>query len=348
MGLPTRQAPVHDATDALRAACPRHGKVLVTARSVIQVPQALQRLRDAGCEVVAQLPPANAAAEWLQRQVRDADAAILAMEPVTDALLAQAPRLKVIARPGVGHDTVDLASATRRGVVVTVAAGANHESVADFSFGLLLAVARGIVPAATSVARGGWERTVGTEVWRKTLAVVGMGRIGQAVARRARGFDMRVLAVTRQGDSHSAADLADEHVTLEQALARADFVSLHAPLTPFTTRIINAERLALMKPGACLVNTSRGGLVDEAALAEAVRQGRLGGAAVDVLDVQGEGTPSPLVGVPGIVVTPHMATFAREAMSRVAHAAVDSVIAVLRGERPAHVVNPDAFMSTPR
>jgi phosphoglycerate dehydrogenase-like enzyme len=230
-------------------------------------------------------------------------------------------------------------------VAVTVAAGANDQSVADFVFGLLLMGLRGLAPSAASVQQRGWDRSVGTEAWRKTIAIVGLGRIGQGVARRARGFDMRVLAVTPRPDPALAATLGLSFASLEDALAQADIVSLNAPLTPATEGLINARTLALMKPGAYLVNTARGGLVDEAALAEAVRSGHLSGAAVDVLRVQGAGSPSPLIGVPGLIVTPHMASYSRESMGRVALAAASSVVAVLRGERPSVLVNPEVYAS---
>ena len=325
------------------------GTVLITAKSVANAEAALQMLRDAGCELRVETTPTPIDEAWLLDKTRAVDGLIFAMEPVSARLLDNATRLKVIARPGVGYDTVDMAAATRKGVVVTVAAGTNHESVADFTFGLLLAASRGIVPAANGVAAGGWERVTGSEAWGKTLAIVGMGRIGRSVARRARGFEMRVLAVGRESGPALPCGPCEPHeadvefVALDDALREADFVSLHAPLTEATANLINARTLALMKRGAYLVNTSRGGLVDEAALAAAVRSGHLAGAAVDVLCVQGAKSPSPLIGVPGIVVTPHMATFSREAMERVARSAAASVIAVLQGRRPEHVINPEVF-----
>jgi phosphoglycerate dehydrogenase-like enzyme len=319
------------------------GKVVITAKTVSSSAEALALLREAGIDVVALATPEPWDEGWLIEQVRDASAIVFAMEPVSAALLDAARRLKIIARPGVGHDTVDLAEATRRRIAVTVAAGANDQSVADFTFGLLLAAARGIVPAVESVRAHGWERFMGTEVWRKTIAIVGLGRIGRGVAQRARGFDMRVLAVSRQRTQTFAAAHGIEHAELNDALAQADFVSLHAPLTPETRNLIDAQALARMRRGAFLINTSRGGLVDEQALADAVRSGHLAGAAIDVLRVQGADSPSPLIGVPGILVTPHMATFSRESTQRVALAVAGSVIAALKGERPAGLVNPEVW-----
>lgn len=319
------------------------GKVLVTAMSVKGCEPALQFMRDAGCEVQLATTPLPFNETWLLEQTRDVAGLIVAMEPVTPRLLEQACALKIIARPGVGYDTVDMAAATRQGVAVTVAEGANHESVADFTFGLLLMAARGMLPAANGVQQHGWTRVTGTEVWSKTLAIVGLGRIGRAVAKRARGFDMRVLAVGRQQDPAFAEAHGIIDVSLDAALQQADFLSLHAPLTPATEHMIDAAALARMKRGAFLINTSRGGLVDEEALATAVRAGHLAGAAVDVLRTQGADSPSPLIGVPGIIVTPHMATFSRESMERVAMAAARAVVARLRGQVPAGLVNPQAL-----
>ncbi len=316
------------------------GKVLITAASVKGYAPALQMMRDAGCELVLETTPSTLTEAWSIDKVRDIAALVFAMEPVSARVLEAAPQLRVIARPGVGYDTIDMAVATRRKIAVTIAAGTNDQSVADHAFGLLLMAARGLVTAVNSVQAHGWERPTGVDVWRKTLAVIGHGRIGQAIARRARGFDMRVLVVTpRPGPQAEGI----EYVSLDEALAQADFVSLSAPLTPATESLLNAASIAKMKPGAILVNTGRGGLIDEAALAEAVRSGHLAGAAVDVLRQQGANSPSPLIGVPGILVTPHMGSLTRETMQRVGLSVATSVIAALRGERPAHVVNPEVY-----
>jgi phosphoglycerate dehydrogenase-like enzyme len=323
------------------------GTVLITAKSVSDSVAAMAYLREAGCVVDVETTKWPVDEEWLIGKSRDKDALVFTMEPVSARLIDAAMNLKVIARPGVGYDTVDVQAASRRGVAVTIAAGGNDQSVADFTLGLLLMAARGIGTAANGVAEGGWGRVIGTEVWRKTLAIVGLGRIGRAVAQRARGFDMRVLVVTRHPDTEFGAQHGLEFVSLEEALRLADFVSLHAPLTPETADLMNEKTLAAMKPCAYLINTSRGGLVDEVALAAAVRDGRLAGAAVDVLRKQGANNGSPLIGVPGIIVTPHMASAGREAMERVALSVAHSVVEVLRGERPASVVNLAALRHTP-
>jgi phosphoglycerate dehydrogenase-like enzyme len=319
------------------------GKVLITARSLAGSPEALAILRSAGYEVDLRITPAMLDESALIELSRDVDALVFTMEPVTSRLIDAAQKLRVIARPAVGYDTVDLAAATRRKIAVTIAAGTNDQSVADFTMALLLLATRGILNAANACQERKWERATGTEAWRKTLAIIGLGRIGKGVAQRARGFDMRVLGVTRTPDHVFAAAHEVELVSLEAALRAADFVSVHAPLTPETQGLINERTLGWMKRGAYLINTSRGGLIDEPALVEAVRSGHLAGAAVDVLQEQGANTRSPLIGVPGIIVTPHMATYTHESIERVAVSTARSIVAVLSGERPSNVVNPEIY-----
>jgi phosphoglycerate dehydrogenase-like enzyme len=285
------------------------GTVLITAGSVKGTPAALALLEGAGCSVKLETTPSPIDEQWLIDQIRDVEGAVFAMEPVTSRVVDAATRLRIIARPGVGYDTVDVAAATRKRIAVTIAAGTNDQSVADYTLGLLLAAARGILPAAQGMWAKRWDRVTGTEVWNKTLAIVGLGRVGKAVAKRARGFDMRVLAVSRSRDEALAREHEVTFVALEDALREADFVSLHAPLTAETENLINERTLATMKRGAYLINTARGGLVDEKALADAGRSGHLAGAAVDVLRVQGAGSASPLIGEQGMIVSPHMASF---------------------------------------
>jgi phosphoglycerate dehydrogenase-like enzyme len=318
------------------------GTVLITAKSVASCEPAVRALREAGCTVRVANTPVPYDEVQIASQLADVDALVFALEPTSRRVIEAAPRLKIIARPGVGYDTVDLVACTERRIPVTVAP-ANDQSVADLTLGLMLDVARGITTAANGVQQHGWERVTGTEVWRKTLTLIGMGRIGKGVAQRARGFDMRVLAVDSYHDRVFAAHHGIEYVDLERGLREADFVSLHAPLTAATEALINAQRIAWMKPGAFIINTARGGLIDEAALAAAVRSGRLAGAAVDVLRQQGANSPSALIGVPGIIVTPHMATFSAEAMTRVAMMVAQSVITALAGGRPESVVNPAVY-----
>lgn len=317
-------------------------RVLITAKSVSGHAPALQLLRAAGCEVqlASNATPFDEAR--IAAQVPGFAAIVFTLEPTTRRVIEAARELQVIARPGVGYDTVDLAACTARRIPVTISP-VNDQSVADLALGLMLDVARGITTAVNGVQARSWERVTGRELWRKTLTLVGLGRIGRGVAQRARGFDMRVLAVDEYRDTAYAARHGIEYVALEQGLREGDFVSLHTPLTAATESLINAERLALMQRGAFLINTARGGLLDEAAVVAAVRSGQLGGVAVDVLRQQGANSPSPMIGVPGILVTPHMATFSVESMERVAMSVARNIITVFDGGRPEGVVNPEVY-----
>ncbi|MCP5145951.1 MAG: phosphoglycerate dehydrogenase [Gammaproteobacteria bacterium] len=318
------------------------GNVLITAESVASCRPALDRLEQAGCRVDV-VTGRKFEERWFIDCARDAHALVFSMDPIGARIIDALPHLKIIARPGVGLDTVDVAACTRRRIPVTIASGLNAESVADYTFGLLLAAARGIVDSTLSCRQRQWTRYTGTEVWNKTLTIVGPGRIGRAVARRARGFDMRVLGVTRTSTAGVLEPDGIELVDLATGLASADFVSLHAPLTPATRHLMNRERLALLRPGAFLINTARGGLVDEHALVEALQAGHVAGAAVDVLEDEGAGSSSRLPGTPGVLVTPHTATYTREAVTRVSISVADAIIAVLQGGRPQHVANPEIY-----
>ena len=320
------------------------GRVLITAKSVMSSAGALNIMREAGCDLVILNSPIPFEEEWVIEQMEkyNPDAIIFTMEPTSRAVLEAAPNLKIVGRPAVGYDTVDINACNQRKIPVATSP-VNDASVADFAFGLLLDVARRIGFVANSVQQGGWEKPVGTEVWNKTIAIIGLGRIGKGVARRARGFDMRVLAVDDYQDQEFAETNGLNYVDLDTALAEADFISLHAPLLDDTRDMINAASIAKMKPGAYIINTARAGLIDEEALAEAVKSGHLGGAAVDVIKQPGAGTSSPLVNVPNILVTTHIATYSKEAIERVAQRVAENVVATLQGSRPQGVVNPEIY-----
>jgi phosphoglycerate dehydrogenase-like enzyme len=274
--------------------------------------------------------------------MRDASATIVSTDPFDREVFAAAPRLRVIARVGVGTDSIDLAAATRAGVVVTTTPGANHETTADHTVALILAAVRRIVVHDASVRRGEWKRTGAAAPWdlhATTVGIVGFGAIGRAVGRRLEGFDIRLLVA----DPALAAGDGTDVVGLEELLARADVVSLHLPLVPATRHIIGAEALARMRPEAILVNTSRGGLVDEEALVHALAGGRLRAAALDVFSDEPH-LPPALRALPNVVLTPHVGGLSERSISRMTHAATCSVLDVLFGTAPpASVVNPAAL-----
>ena len=273
----------------------------------------VELLRSAGWNIVLTTK------ETLNAQIADADALIVrSATKVTPELLEKAPRLRVVGRAGVGVDNIDLEEATRRGVLVMSTPGGNAVSVAEHTFALLLALARQVPRLDKAIHEGRWEKSsaAGTEVRGKTLGLIGLGRIGSEVAVRAEAFDMRVLGYDPYISEAAAREVQVELVPLEKLLAESDFVSLHTALSPATQNLINANTLAQMKQGARLVNAARGELIDEAALAEALKSGKLAGAALDVF-VEEPPKNSPLIGLPNVIATPHVAGSTAEAQEEV-------------------------------
>ncbi|HEX5671825.1 MAG TPA: hydroxyacid dehydrogenase, partial [Acidimicrobiia bacterium] len=226
---------------------------------------------------------------------------------VDDELISMGPSLRVIGRAGVGVDNIDVAAATRRGVLVVNAPLANTVSAAEHAFALILSLARHVPQANATTRQGAWDRKsfTGVELSGKTLGVVGLGRIGSLVAHRATAFDMRVLAHDPFVGPERARRMGVEMVDLDSLLESSDFISIHLPMTPDTEGLFGKDTLARCKPGVRIVNTSRGGIIDELALAEAVRSGQVAGAALDVFASEPL-SDSPLFELPAVVVTPHL------------------------------------------
>lgn len=271
----------------------------------------------------------------LAEEVGDAEALIVGLDDVDAAAIAAGPRLKVIAKHGVGVDNIDLAAAGARGIVVVNAPGSNSGAVADLVMGMLLASARQLVPAHESVVAGRWERFFGPELQGATLGIVGFGRIGQEVARRAHGFSMDVCATDPFVPEDVMHRAGVRPVSLETAFAEARFLTLHLP---GGERVVTAERLATMAPGAYLVNAARGDLVDEQAVADALHDGRLAGYAADAF-AEEPPTGSPLLTAPRTLLTPHVGAFTDRANQVMGTTVAHDVLRVLRGEAPAHPVN---------
>jgi D-3-phosphoglycerate dehydrogenase len=256
----------------------------------------------------------------LPAQLKDADALIVRSAVQADAaLLEHAEKLRVIGRAGVGVDNVDLDAATRKGIAVMNTPGANAVAVAEQTLGLMISLARFLPRADSLMHAGKWEKKSlqGTELRGKTLSIIGLGRIGAEVAKRAKAFGMTVVAHDPFISAAVAGDMGVELLSLQDALAVADYISLHLGLTPQTERMINAESIARMKKGARLVNCARGELVDEAALAEGLESGHLGGAALDVFCVEPPTKDSPLMKAPNLIMTPHIAGSTHEAQEAV-------------------------------
>lgn len=282
--------------------------------------------------------------------IRDKDAILcLLTDPIDRAVIdAAGPRLKVISNYAVGFDNIDVAYATAQGIVVTNTPGVLTETTADLAWALLMAAARRIVEADRFTRAGrydGWDPMLflGWDVHGKTLGIVGLGRIGQAVARRARGFQMRVLYYDAyRPPAEVERDLGVTYVPFDTLIQEADFISVHTPLTPETRHMFNAEVFRRMKPTAILVNTSRGPVIDEAALVEALRERRIAYAALDVFEHEPALTPG-LAELDNVVLVPHIGSASLETRAKMAELAAANVLAVMNGQRPPHLVNPDVW-----
>jgi D-3-phosphoglycerate dehydrogenase len=307
-------------------------RILVTAPHLEA--DGLALLAGAGCTVDF-VTLAGGRAE-MERRLAEApyDAVVSRSIPITGAAMAGCPTLRVISRAAVGYDLIDVAGATARGIPVLTAVGANAQSVAEYSIGLMLAVARNIARHDRLTQAGGWDRTrIGIELSGRRLGLVGFGRIARNVARIAGAIGMRVAAYSP--NLAAAGDIAPvtRAGSLHDLLRQSDVVSLHAPMSAANRHMIGAAELALLGPEAILVNTARGGLIDEPALAEVLREGRIYGAGLDVLSA--EPPPpggNPLVGAPNLVLSPHMGAATTIARAATARAAATHALAVLRGE----------------
>jgi D-3-phosphoglycerate dehydrogenase len=296
-------------------------------------------LRENGCDVDLRAQEHPLTAEQLRELIPGYHGAILGLDQCDASVFERADRLRVISRYGAGVDQVDIQAASRLGIVVTNAPGANSLGVIELCIGLMFSLARSIPQVANAARNGVWQRAPGIELSGKTLGVIGFGTIGRGVANRAQALGMRVLAHDPywQGDTMGA-QLTD----LATLLRESDFVSLHCALTPETERLINPERIAGMRDSAYLINTARGGLVDESALADALRNGKLAGAAADVFH-DDPPAGSPLIALENFIATPHIGATTREAVQRTSMMAAQNLVAVLRGEPCPNIVNADAL-----
>ena len=312
--------------------------MVATARGFDGTPEAAALLRDAGCELVT-TPYSGARFDYelggdeLAALLEGADAYVAGSAHVTRDVFERAPNLKVVSRRGVGFERIDLSAARDHNVLVTIAAGTNQHAVADHVFALMLAIARNIVDANRSVGEGRWQSFIGPELRDKTLGIIGLGRVGKGVARRANGFAMRVIATDPVRDDEFARANDVAYLPLDELLARADVVSVNASLNDTSRGLLGADAFARMKAGAILVNTARGGIVDERALAGALTAGKLLGAGVDVFEREPP-AGSPLIGLPNVVLTPHTAAYTHEAMAATNVLAAQIVVNYMRGELP--------------
>ncbi len=281
--------------------------------------------------------------ETLRAELSDCVAVIAGTEPYTERVFAACPELRVIARWGVGYDNIDVAAATRYGIMVLNTPGVVTEAVADMTFALILGIARRLPQGDRAVREGQWPRIFSSLVYGKTLGVIGLGQIGQAVIRRAKGFDMRILGYDPYCEEDLCQRLIIADTPLEKLLAESDFVTLHCSLTPETTHLINRERLQLMKPTAYLINAGRGGLVDQAALTEALQKGWIAGAALDVLAQEPPDRNDPLLKLDNVLLMPHVSSFTYDTVQQVNEYVCANILAAFSGQQPRSIVNPEVL-----
>ncbi len=319
------------------------GRVLITTLNIKPGDEADRGFQEAGFETVFNPWRGGRTEDGMIAMLQGIDGAIVGIDPMTKRVLSGADRLKVVARAGVGYETVDVEAATARGIVVTSNPGVNRYAVAEWAFSLLLSCSRKIVENLSEVRQGGWKRHQGHDLMGSTLGIVGLGAIGKELAVRARAFGMRVLAHDLVQDTAFAAWNQVSYVSLEQLLTESDYVSLHLFLDERSRHLINAERLAMMKPTAYLINTCRGGVVDTEALCQALREGRIAGAALDVFEEEPLGADSPLRQLDNIYMSPHAAGTTAETQVASGRMAAENVLRVLTGQRPLHAVNPEVL-----
>jgi phosphoglycerate dehydrogenase-like enzyme len=321
-------------------------RILLTSHGGRFADAELAVLREAGYELVEAFELDNERdAGTLAQGLDGAWGVIAGSESYSREALLGAPELRVIARFGAGHDRIDVEAATELGVAVVIQPAANAASVADFTLALMLGCLREVPALDAAVRDGRWRPDrIGRDLSGATVAIVGLGAIGRAVARRLAGFDCRVLAVDVEPDEEYCARFGIEILPLEAALHEADVVTIHVPGGPSTRRLIGERELGMMRPGAILVNTSRGQVVDEASLLDALRSRRLAGAALDVFEHEPLPPDHELLALAGVLVSGHFAMYTREAVGALMDQVVASILAVADGRAPAGCVNPAALL----
>jgi glyoxylate reductase len=309
---------------------------------------AAQAILNEGCDVEYWTPAERISKDELLRRVKDKEGLVcLLTEKVNLELLSAAPKLRIASNVAVGFDNIDVDACTKRGVVATNTPGVLDETTADFAWTLMMTVARRVLEGDALARGGNWkgwdlDQLVGTDVWGKTLGIVGFGRIGRAMARRAGGFQMKVLyADAVRAPEPVEKELRAEYKGMTDLLAQSDFVSVHVPLLPETRGMFDATRFYRMKPTAFLINTSRGPVVDEAALVHALESKKIAGAALDVF----ENEPFIHAGLkrPNVVLAPHIASASIETRTKMACMAAENVVALFKGQRPPNMLNPQVL-----
>ena len=314
-------------------------KILVTATNYSQLcAEAKKLFEDNGCEVIENTLGRPMTFDELRMRVGDIDGVIAGVDTWNDDVFAIAPKLKVISRFGVGVDNIDIEAARKRGITVTNAAGGNANAVAELTIGLIVAAMRAIPQLHVTTRQGAWDRFVGTELVGRTVGLLGFGNIAQKVARKLSGFDVTIIAYDKYPNLEAAARLGVTMIEADEVIARADVLCMLLPNLPETRRFMNADVFAQMKDGAYFVNTARGALVDEAALADALTSGKLSGAAIDVYQHEPSSADNPLFRLDRIVTTPHTAAETYETYTGIGAITATAVLDVLAGRVPKNLL----------
>ena len=316
--------------------------------STHQLFEEARKILDAECEVQYWTDSERPPRDEVLRRVKDKEGLVcLLTEKVNEEFLRSAPKLRIASNVAVGYDNIDVDACTKRGIAVTNTPGVLDETTADFAWTLLMTVARRVAEGELLARSGNWkgwnlDQLCGADVWGKTLGIVGFGRIGRSVARRASGFQMKIIytdavRVSEEVEKSLNAEFRD----MNSLLAESDFISLHVPLLPETRGLFDAPKLFRMKPTAFLINTSRGPVVEEAALVTALENNKIAGAALDVFE--NEPFIHPGLKRPNVVLTPHIASASIETRTKMALMAANNILAVFKGRRPPNLLNPDIF-----
>lgn len=315
-------------------------KILVTPTSMCadQDSPALAKLKEYSSDLVFNTTGKPLEGEKLVSLLQGCDGYIAGLDGVTREVMEKCPSLKAVSRYGVGCDRVDLKAARELQINVANTPGANSQSVAELAFGMLIAIARQIPYLHETTKEGKWIRTTGSELYGKTIGIVGLGAIGKRVAKCCSGFDMKVLSYDPFMNEEYCRENGIISTTLKDLLANSDFITLHLPLNDSTRHLIDKKAIALMKKGAILVNASRGGIIDEDAAYEALKSGHLGGLGLDAFE-QEPPENSPLFGLDNVVLTPHAGAHTKEAVDRMAEMAVENLIEMLEGHDCKYIVN---------
>jgi len=309
-------------------------KILITSRSFASISdKPIKMLTKKGYEIQRNNTGRPYEKEEMLKLIRDVDGIIIGIDELSAEIIEEANKLKVISKYGIGVDNIDINMATNKKIIVTNTPTANVDAVADLTFGLILSLARRIPEADKKTKSGEWEKIIGKPVWEKTLGIIGLGKIGRQVVKRAQGFKMNILVYDLVKDEKFAQSYNIKYVNLEKLLQKSDYITIHIPLNDATRGMISYKELGKVKKEAFLINTSRGGIVDEEALYNALRNNKLRGAALDVYNNEPPGK-SPLKELDNVIMTPHIAAYTEEAIENMSIQAAQNLIDVLEGRKP--------------